>query len=177
MVLPQSALLALGYVFAGASGVGIALQSGINATLGHHGGQAFASAIRCAKPRPQPLVDLRRAGPPPAAQPRMAHRGAAWRVCPALQRGRAPPLQRQGRAAAAPSPWLTPRCLPALHHTSFLTGLLTCLVYFAIDVTALHSPLPAAAALKGAPPALPRKRTRAGARRRLPRDAAPPAAG
>jgi uncharacterized membrane protein YdcZ (DUF606 family) len=36
----------LGFVFAALSGVAIAVQSGINATLGSHGGQAFAAAQR-----------------------------------------------------------------------------------------------------------------------------------
>ncbi|KAI8475896.1 MAG: hypothetical protein J3K34DRAFT_517058 [Monoraphidium minutum] len=71
--------LALGFLFAAASGVCIAVQSGVNATLGAHGGQAFASVI------------------------------------------------------------------------SFATGLVCCLVFFAIDVAGRGTPLPTAASLRGAP--------------------------
>lgn len=70
---------ALGYAFAAASGLAVAAQSGINATLGAHIGQAAAAAV------------------------------------------------------------------------SFITGLLCCLAFFAIDVTVRHAPLPTAATLSAAP--------------------------
>lgn len=69
----------LGFAFAALSGVGIALQSGINASLGAHTGQAFAGVI------------------------------------------------------------------------SFVTGLVSCLIFFAVDVSFLGAPLPTLEAMRGAP--------------------------
>lgn len=36
----------LGFTFAAVSGIGLAIQSGLNATLGAHAGQAFAGITR-----------------------------------------------------------------------------------------------------------------------------------
>jgi hypothetical protein len=74
----------LGFGLAALSGCLIAVQSGINATLGAHGGQAFASIMRWgagagrgpgdALPGGARVPALRTRARPPAAPPQLCHR-------------------------------------------------------------------------------------------------------
>lgn len=108
-------------------------QSGVNATLGFYGGQAFASIMRCGRAAAAPcLLDVR--------SPWVVWtRGPAWRA--ALPGRWSASLSLDSATRAPPPPPALPR--------SFSTGLVCCLIFFAIDVTARGTPLPVASALRG----------------------------